>query len=105
VPGWLSPALAALAVQFGLECSFGRAAQLLTAACGPHVSHDTVRRVTEGAGASWWQVEFELVSTLETQALTPHAPPVAVPDRHLPPPDRCPALPVGPDRDAGLPAV
>ena len=80
VPGQLSPALAALAVRFGLACPFGRAAELLAAACGTRISPDTVRRLTESAGDAWWQLELRLVTELETAALTPGAEAVAVPD-------------------------
>lgn len=86
VPGQLSPALAALAVRFGLTCAFDRAATLLTAACGTRITHDTVRRLTEAAGDAWWQLELTLVTDLETAARTPFAAPVTVPDaRPLPP--------------------
>jgi hypothetical protein len=86
VPGQLSPALAALAVRFGLTCPFQRAAKLLTAACGTRVSPDTVRRLTEAAGDAWWQLELPLITDLETAARTPFAAPVAIPDAQLLPP-------------------
>lgn len=92
VPGQLSPALAALAVRFGLTCPFERAATLLTAACGTRVSADTVRRLTEAAGAAWWQLELALVTDLETAARTPFAAPVAVPDAQPLPPDQAAIL-------------
>jgi hypothetical protein len=82
VPGQLSPALAALAVRFGLTCPFQRAASLLTAACGTRLSADTVRRLTEAAGVAWWQLELDLVTELEMAARTPFAEPVVVPDAH-----------------------
>lgn len=86
MPGQLSPALAALAVRFGLTCAFDRAATLLTAACGTRISADTVRRLTEAAGDAWWQLELALVTDLETAARTPFAAPVALPDpQPLPP--------------------
>lgn len=80
MPGQLSPALAALAVRFGLTCAFDRAATLLTAACGTRITHDTVRRLTEAAGDAWWQLELTLVTDLETAARTPFAAPVVVPE-------------------------
>lgn len=86
VPGQLSPALAALAVRFGLTCSFPRAAALLTAACGTRVSADTVRRLTEAAGDAWWQLELTLVTDLETAAHTPFVAPVVVPEAQPVPP-------------------
>lgn len=73
VPGTLSPALAALAVQLGLEVSFGRASTLLSAATGTVVSAPTIRRLTEAAGAAWCQLELALVEALETAALDPDA--------------------------------
>lgn len=88
VPGQLSPAMAQLAVQFGTQLPFAAAARLLSAACGTRVPHDTVRRLTERAGAVWWQLELELVHALETVALDPQAGPVAVPDQHLVTPER-----------------
>jgi hypothetical protein len=92
VPGHLSPALAALAVRFGLSGPFERAATLLTAACGTRISADTVRRLTEAAGNAWWQLELTLVTDLETAAHTPFAAPVVVPDAQALPPGQAAIL-------------
>lgn len=73
--------MAQLAVQFGTQLAFAPAARLLSLACGTRVTHDTVRRLTERAGAIWWQLELDLVSALEAAALDPRAAPVAVPDQ------------------------
>jgi hypothetical protein len=81
IPGRLSPAMVALAVRFGTHLPFAKAAELLNAACGTTVTHDTVRRLTERAGAVWRQIELDLATTLETAALTPQAEDVAIPDR------------------------
>lgn len=88
VPGHLSPAMAHLAVQFGTHLPFAAAARLLSAACGTRVPHDTVRRLTERAGAVWWQLELEMVHAVETAALDPRAAPVAVPDQQVVTPER-----------------
>lgn len=92
MPGQLSPALAALAVRFGLTCAFDRAATLLTAACGTRITHDTVRRLTEAAGDAWWQLELTLVTDLETAARTPFAAPVVVPEAQPLPPGQAAIL-------------
>jgi hypothetical protein len=47
VPGGLSPALAALAVRFGVELSFAQASALLALATGTVVSPSTIQRPTE----------------------------------------------------------
>lgn len=57
MPGAWSPAIVALAVQFGLQMSFMKAAELFNKAKGTTLSHDTMRRLTERAGAVWRQVE------------------------------------------------
>lgn len=80
MPGRLSPALAELAVQFGLALPFAQAAHLLTAATGTPVSEATVRRLTERAGTAWCQLELALVAQLEMAALDPATPPVVIPD-------------------------
>ncbi len=79
VPGSLSPALAALAVQFGRALPFGRASTLLVAATGTEVSPSTLRRLTEAAGTAWCQLELAAVEALETAALD-GAPTAGVPD-------------------------
>lgn len=80
MPGTLSPALAALAVQFGTELPFARASTLLAAATGTVVSPSSIQRLTERAGAAWCQLELALVAALETAALDPDRDPVVVPD-------------------------
>lgn len=70
LPGGFSPALAHLAVRFGTQLPFAKAADLLTAACGTLVPHDTVRRLTERAGAIWRQLELDLARALVTTAVT-----------------------------------
>lgn len=80
--------MAQLAVQFGTQMPFAPAARLLSLACGTPVTHDTVRRLTERAGAVWWQLELDLVSALEAAALDPRAAPVAVPDQQRLRPER-----------------
>lgn len=71
-------------MQFGSETSFARAAHLLSQATRTRISPDTVRRLTEAAGAVWCQLEYDLLTAQETTALTPGAPPVVIPD-----PDPC----------------
>lgn len=80
VPGSLSPALAELAVQFGAEVPFDRAARLLVAATGTAVPAATIQRLTERVGAAWCQLELSWVEALETAATVPHAAPVTLPD-------------------------
>lgn len=80
LPGTLSPAIAALVVQFGLELPFERASVLLAAATGVRVSAATVRRMTEAAGVVWRQLEWELVSALEAEALDPAGASVPIPE-------------------------
>jgi hypothetical protein len=80
VPGALSPDLVRLAVRFGTQLPFAKAAELLSAACGTAITHDTVRRLTERAGAVWRQLDLDLASALATAALTPAAPAVVLPD-------------------------
>jgi hypothetical protein len=80
VPGSLSPALAELAVRFGAELPFARAAQLLAAATGTAVPAATLQRLTEGVGSAWCQLEQDLVVDLEAAACDPARPPVVVPD-------------------------
>lgn len=80
VPGSLSPALAELAVRFGAELPFGRAAQLLAAATGTPVPVATIQRLTERAGAAWCQLELDLVEALEQAAREPDAPDPPLPD-------------------------
>ena len=80
VPGTLSPWVAELAVQYGSTCSFATAARLLNQALRTRISDDTVRRVTEAAGAVWCQVELDVLTAHEAAVLTPGAPPVAIPD-------------------------
>ncbi|MGC4105003.1 MAG: hypothetical protein QM753_01455 [Thermomicrobiales bacterium] len=80
VPGTLAPWLAELAVQFGTETSFARAASLLSQATRTRISPDTVRRLTETAGAIWCQLDLDLLTALETAAMAPGAPEVVVPD-------------------------
>jgi hypothetical protein len=82
VPGRLSPALVALAVQFGTHLPFAKAAELLNAACGTTVTHDTVRRLTERAGAVWRQVELDVATALETAGCRRDAVAVVIPDRN-----------------------
>jgi hypothetical protein len=69
-----------LAVQHGSSCSFTTGAHLLSQALRTRISDDTVRRVTEQAGAIWCQLELDLLTALETTALTPGAAPVLIPD-------------------------
>lgn len=88
----LAPWLAELAVAYGTETSFARAADLLGRATRTRISADVVRRLAEAAGAIWCQLELDLLTSLETTALTPGAPPVAIPD----------ADPVAPDATIGL---
>lgn len=80
MPGSLSPALAELAVRFGAELPFARAAELLAAAIGTPVPAATVQRLTERAGQAWGQLELDLVEALEAAALDPQAAPVPIPD-------------------------
>lgn len=80
VPGTLSPALAELAVRFGLAVPFAEASELLALATGTTVSASTIQRLTEAAGAAWCQLELELVETLEAAALDPDHPDVVVPE-------------------------
>lgn len=80
VPGTLSPALAALAVQFGLELPFARASTLLEAATGTAVSAASIRRLTEMSGMVWCQLELALVEALEAAALDPGVVPTGIPD-------------------------
>jgi hypothetical protein len=81
LPGGLSPAVAALAVRFGTQLPFAKAAELLNAACGTRVTHDTVRRLTERAGTVWRQTELEVADALAAAAVTPDAPDVVLPER------------------------
>ena len=81
MPGRLSPAIAALAVRFGTQLPFAKATELLNAACGTTVTHDTVRRLTERAGAVWRQLELAAATALETAACTPDAPAGRIPER------------------------
>jgi hypothetical protein len=80
LPGGLSPALVDLAVRFGTQLPFAKAAELLSAACGTVVSHDTVRRLTERAGAVWRQLEFDLASMLTTSAVTADTDEIDIPE-------------------------
>lgn len=81
LPGSLTPSLAELAIQFGVEVSFARAADLLGRAIHTRISPDVVRRVTKAAGAVWCHLELDLLTALETTALTPGAPAVVIPDQ------------------------
>lgn len=81
LPGVWSPAIVALAVRFGTQLPFAKAAALLNAACGTTLTHDTVRRLTARAGAIWRQLELGLADTLERAARTPDAPDVTIPER------------------------
>jgi hypothetical protein len=80
LPGAWSPAIVALAVRFGTQLPFATAAELLHAACGTSLTHDTVRRLTEQAGAVWRQLELAVADTLETAALTRQAADAVIPD-------------------------
>lgn len=80
LPGAWSPAIVALAVRFGTQLPFATAAELLNAACGTTLTHDTVRRLTERAGALWRQVDLEVADTLALAAITPDSPEVALPE-------------------------
>ena len=64
LPGRLSPALVQLAVRFGTQLPFGKAAELLNLACGTAITHDTVRRLTERAGAVWRHLELADAASL-----------------------------------------
>lgn len=88
----LAPGLADLAVQFGCETSFARAAHLLSRATRTRISADTVRRLTETAGTIWCQLELDLLTAYEIAALTPGAPLVTIPD----------ATPIAPTATIGL---
>ncbi len=80
LPGRLSPRLAELAVRFGLEMPFVKAATMLEAALGTPVSHDTIRRLTLGAGRAWLQLELDLAERLERAAVDRSSPAVMVPE-------------------------
>lgn len=71
--------MAELAIQYGAALSFARAADLLGRAIHTRISPDVVRRLTEAAGAGWCQLELDLLTALETTALTPGAPSVGIP--------------------------
>lgn len=72
-PSAFSPELVALAVQMATELPFAKAATLLQAACGTTISHDTVRRLTEAAGAHAAALEQDLIAAITTAAHTPFA--------------------------------
>jgi hypothetical protein len=80
LPGGLSPALVHLVVRFGTQLPFAKAAELLTAACGTVVPHDTVRRLTERAGAVWRQLELDLASRLATVVVSSKACDIDIPE-------------------------
>lgn len=81
VPGRLSPAMTELALRIGAQLPFATAAELLMAACGTPVTHDTVRRLTERAGACWRHLELDQARALETAAHPPRAAAVVPPER------------------------
>src|SRR6266545_2121530 len=76
LPGTLSPSIIEGAVRLGTWVPFARAAEFVRLFTGVRLGEDTVRRLTEGAGAA-----YEAVQTAEATRLA----------------RECPAPPAGPD--------